>query len=350
MLYIRADANLKIGTGHIMRCLAIASAAKKQGIDSAFIASDKESKNIVLSHGFAFICLDSYWNRLDDELEKLTNLIQSLRISRLLIDTYYVTENYLNNVKKYTKVIYMDDINQFVYPVDILINYNIYASNFNYGSHYNLDNTTLLSGCEFAPLREEFQDKRANIVEKITDVLITTGGSDAYNVAGNLIQYLNEKNQYNNIKFHIVVGSFNVHAEKLKVLAKKYNNVLLHSNVTRISELMIECDLAVSAGGSTLYELCSCGIPTISFSFADNQLEGVHEFHRKKLIYYAGDVRNGMIECLNEIENNMKKMILDSDLRKELSTKMMDIVDGYGANRIIKYLKYNDGGNIYVKW
>ena len=134
----------------------------------------------------------------------------------------------------------------------------------------------------------------------------------------------------------MAVGSFNIYTRELDILAEQYHNVVLHRNVTRMSELMMACDLAVSAGGSTLYELCACGIPTISFAFADNQLEGVHEFHKQDLIYYAGDVRSDLAYSLENIETGLDSLMNDRELREKLSYNMRMIVDGYGTDRIIK--------------
>lgn len=335
MLFIRADANSKIGTGHIMRCLAIAKAAKKVGIDTTFISADQEAENLVKLNGFDYICLNSSWNQLDREIVQLKSIIQTLKINLLLIDSYYATESYLHRIGKCTAIIYMDDMNQLVYPVDILINYNIYADKIKY-ARYNLEKTKLLLGCNFVPLREEFQGKNHKTKEIVTDVLITTGGSDAYNVSGNLIQYLNKNNQYHSVRLHVAVGSFNIYTRELDILTEQYHNVVLHRNVTRMSELMMACDLAVSAGGSTLYELCACGIPTISFAFADNQLEGAHEFHKQDLIYYAGDVRSDLAYSLENIETGLDSLMNDRELREKLSYNMRMIVDGYGTDRIIK--------------
>jgi UDP-2,4-diacetamido-2,4,6-trideoxy-beta-L-altropyranose hydrolase len=335
MLFIRADANSIIGSGHIMRCLSIANAAKKAGINCIFISADREAEDVVLSNGFSYICLDSSWNQLDNEIEKLKSLIKSLKIKKLLLDSYYVANNYLNALKEYTNLIYLDDLNKSVYPVDVLINYNIYAEKLDY-KQYNLEKTKLLLGCRFVPLREEFQNRNHEIKTDVTNILVTTGGSDIYNVAGNLVEYLNQNSLYHNINFHIVVGSFNRHIDKLNNLSNKYNNIVLHNNVTEMSKLMLECDLAVSAGGSTLYELCSCGIPAISFSLADNQLYGVTEFDKRNLIYYAGDVRRSLDSCIKKIEDRTNKLIKDNKLRRGLSNNMKAIVDGYGAERIIK--------------
>ena len=42
MFYIRADGNEKIGMGHIMRCLTVADALRKQGEEVLFLTADEK--------------------------------------------------------------------------------------------------------------------------------------------------------------------------------------------------------------------------------------------------------------------------------------------------------------------
>ena len=94
-------------------------------------------------------------------------------------------------------------------------------------------------------------------------------------------------------------------------------------------------DIVVSAGGTTLYELCACGTPTISYAFADNQLNNVEKFDEDGIIRYAGDAR------YTDIVPAVKKLLTKYDsreYRQELSTRMQDVVDGKGAERIVRAL------------
>lgn len=334
MFYIRADANSEIGSGHVMRCLAIANALRNKHIESVFITADDNSVELIKSYGYQIIILHSNWKNLDEEVQKLVELISQKKIECLLIDSYFISEDYLEKIRLCTKIIYLDDINKFIYPVDILINYNIYANIKIIKEYYTQTKTKLLLGCEYAPLREEFRNKKVELKKKVTKILITTGGTDTYNMAGHILQFLNKKDEFDKVSFYIVVGSYNRHIAHLEEISKQYGNIILHRHVTEMSKLMTECDIAVSAGGTTLYELCSCAIPAISFSFADNQLDAVKEFNRQDIIYYAGDTRVDMTSCLCRIEERLKQLILDYELRKKLSERMSSLVDGLGSGRI----------------
>lgn len=337
MFYIRADANHKIGSGHVMRCLAIATAMQDRGYDCTFITADQVPEQLIKSHGFTVLCLHSIWDDLDMECNQFISLIKKRNIEHILIDSYFVTENYLAKIRQFTKITYLDDLDKFRYPADNLINYNIYADQMPYQEEYKETDTKLLLGCSFVPLRAEFRNCSPVVRDEVKNILITTGGSDPFNVAGNLLIYLNREtiDLYSSLRFHVIVGSFNPHQEILKTLGEKYDNIELHYNVTEISKLMLYCDLAISAGGSTLYELCSCGIPTVCYAFADNQLEGIEEFNRRELIFSVGDIRTDQEECYRKMEDRLRLLIGDKHLREELSNRMKKLVDGFGAQRIV---------------
>ena len=90
MFYIRADANEIIGTGHVMRCLSISEELRRQGEEVTFIIADKRTEKMVVEKGFQVICLDSVWNDLDKEIEKVLKVIEEYGISLLLIDSYNI--------------------------------------------------------------------------------------------------------------------------------------------------------------------------------------------------------------------------------------------------------------------
>lgn len=336
MIGIRVDANKEIATGHVMRCLSIAFGMKNVDIDCVFITVDENAKQIVSSHGFEVICLNSQWNVLDKEAKQLVEVIQEYKIDKLIIDSYYVTVQYLERLIAYTKVIYIDDMNFFRYPVSMVINYNIYYEIFSYPEIYSRTETQLLLGCRYAPLREEFKSIKPSYREMVKKIFVTTGGTDQYNVSGKLINRIIEDKLFKGIEFHIVVGRLNSNLEYLKELSDRCNSIVLHQDVKNMSELMISCDIAITAGGSTMYELCACSVPAISFSFADNQLYGVEGFAKEELMTYAGDVRKNEEKCIYNLIAYIQKYIANPKVRRKKAINMRKKVDGNGVSRIVK--------------
>ena len=336
MFCIRVDANEIIGTGHVMRCLSIAEEFRIRGESVTFIVADSRSEKMIVSKGFQVICLHSTWNDLNKEVEGLVRLIETLDITGLLIDSYYVTETYLRTVRQYTKTVYIDDLDAFIYPVDLLVNYNIYAEDLCYTERYQragLD-TQFALGCSYAPLREEFSNVNKEINERVSRVLITSGGTDTHNAIGNILEALVKRLWFGELEYHIILGRFNVHAKELEEKWRQYENVHLLMNVSNMSEYMRYCDIAITAGGVTTYELCACGIPSIMYTLADNQLQIAQTVSERHLIPWVGDIRGNIENCLDLIVSYIEKLS-DFDRRREMSIKMQEIVDGNGCKRLV---------------
>ncbi len=107
----------------------------------------------------------------------------------------------------------------------------------------------------------------------------------------------------------------------------------LHRDVKHMANLMRRCDLAVSAGGGTLYELCACGVPAISLIVADNQQKQAMELDRLGIIPCAGTWQEGPEVCCAKIHRSMDNLC-SQEIRHRLAHEMRSQVDGYGSDRI----------------
>lgn len=336
-LLIRADGNANIGAGHIMRCLSIANAAKKIGIDICFVTADESFLQVLDEQNFRVRVLDSDYKKMDNELSKIIPIVEMEKPDGIILDSYFVTKSYMNYLKKTAKLIYIDDVLAFPYPVDTLINYNIYASKKQYTKLYAQVNApNMLLGSEYVPLRDEFQNgKVIEIKSKVKNILFSAGGADPERIALRFVKSVITKRELNDILFHIVLGSFEPDRNEIESISTVHNNIITHSNVRRMSDLMLQCDLAVSAAGSTLYELCACGVPTITYVLADNQMPGAKAFSDLGIMENVGDDRfdKGLI-------NNIISLIedLDYDKRKLMQHNMKKCIDGKGAYKMIKEL------------
>lgn len=340
MFFIRADANEVIGTGHVMRCLSIAEEIKRRGEETTFITADKYSEQMIASRGFLVICLQSIWNDLNQEIDILVQVIKSQQISLLLIDSYFVTERYLSEIEKYTKVAYIDDLDSFLYPVDYLINYNMYAEQLNYPIRYAAAGykTRFFLGCSYVPLRKEFMNIKRVIRPHVEKVLITSGGTDYYNITGCILEKLSHQLWMQRVQFDVILGMFNCYKADLEKKWMKYKNIHLLNNVSNISDYMKECDIAITAGGVTTYELCAYGLPSIMYTLADNQLEIARTVSDRKIMPWVGDIRENMQDCLEKIIQNVNWYMEDFDERRYRSMRMQEVVDGKGCERLAEIL------------
>lgn len=319
-----------------MRCLAIANGLKKAGQTPLFIVADDNSEQLLHPSGYQIINLHTQWDMLDSEIPQITAVLRQHTISKLIVDTYFVTETYLSALEDVCPVIYIDDLNLFRYPVSVVVNYNIYAFDIPYEEIYRGTKTKLLLGPQYAPLRKEFQNIEPCIRDTVQRILITVGGSDRYNIAGKILREITVDERFSGIEFHVVAGRLNPHIADLRELAEVNPLIHIHQNVTEMAKLMQSCDLAVTAGGSTMYELCACGVPSVCFSWADNQLMSVKVFSEKGLIPSAGDMREDEVKCIWRIVDSLNKYLQDSSLRRGKSSGMRSVTDGRGAGIFVR--------------
>ncbi len=333
-LFVRADGNSEIGMGHVMRCLTIADACRQLHMEICFLLADEACADIVREHGFQIRILDTDYRQMESELPQLSQIPSGEEKALLLVDSYQVTGNYLQTLSDILPVIYMDDLGERVWPVQSIVNYNHYATHLPYETWYRSSKTKLLLGSIYAPLRPMFAEAGADyeVRRLVKNILILTGGSDSLRIAEKLAEILKS----DEITLQVVCGPFSHSFRRLQELEQEWGTERLqvHSNVSDMASLMAACDLAVSAAGSTLYELCAVGVPTISFTFADNQLAGATEFDRIGLIPYAGDFRQEPEKALREIRRQVERLCADSQIRRTLSCRMREIIDGRGVTRL----------------
>ena len=332
VIFIRADANEQIASGHIMRCLTIAGALRRQGHSVTFLVSDHDSESALTIRGeTSFLCLESNYRCLEEELPMLLPLLSEKKPDVFLLDSYFASARYMEAVRKLCRLVYLDDLQQFSYPVDLVINYDLTAD----ASFYS--DTPALLGASYTPLREQFLSVPYSVKERVSTVLISTGGSDIYNAASRIFEVLAGSDYFTKCKatFHVLTGNMNSNKDSLYHLAEKNARMILHENVTEMAGLISSCDLAFSAGGTTLFELCAVGVPAVSFSISDVQHPCVHAFEKAGIIPYAGDVREG--DAFYEKLLSMGIEIAENPTRrKELSAYMKQFVDGQGADRIAR--------------
>ena len=349
-ILIYTDGNTDIATGHLMRCLSVACALRELGGRAEFAVSDETSAELLASffpkgNGFPVHILHVDYRKPETALKALTQLLtrgpapspasdglEQKSFSALLIDSYFVTQDFLEALRPLVKTAYIDDLYAFDYPADLVINYDFAPP-----EHFYSKAGKALLGCRFAPLRAQFSGLTPVFREQVANVLISTGGTDDWNVAGKLASALLTTPESASWRIHVLIGPMHTHRNELQALAASHPQLLLHEKVTDMAGLMRACDLAVSAAGTTLYELCAAGVPSVSFTMADNQLPCARDMERFAGVLCAGDVRSTpefterLLSLLFSLAENLQQ-------RSALSRSMHAAIDGRGAERIAREL------------
>lgn len=346
MVFFRADGNSIIGSGHVMRCLSIAREASKYD-DVLFLSADSNFEKVIRDLDITFQSFNTRYNQLEEELPQIKTLLEEKKPTSIFIDSYFATEDYLIEIKTVCreigcKLVYIDDLLSFAYPCDYLINYNIYGldSKEAYEQLYERKVCPkLLLGSTYAPLRDEFRNVPLRIVNSsVKNILVSTGGADSKHIALKLAEEI--KKVGSKYIFHFVIGSKNQDFDTIKNIIDESTekNVILHRNVKNMAELMSKCDIAISAAGSTLYELCATQTPTITYVLEDNQIPGAESFKRHGIMEYIGDYRTER-HFWNLLFKKVDSFANDYEKRKKITLLLRNFVDGLGGSRILYEVK-----------
>ena len=334
-IIIRADGNARIGAGHLMRCLTIADAFPEKDM-VGFVCADEDSAALTSEKGYETAVLSTDYRQMESEAEAWEKLLGDVKEAGrvILADSYYVTNEYLGMLGAYGKVVLLDDMAKTPWNVWALINYNAFANDKMYESLHSPYDAHIYTGGQFIPIREQFCGRGYEVEENVGHILITTGGGDQDNIAGQILAHIRTEG----CQYHIVTGQFNPHYETLQGMAAKYQNIHIYHNVKNMAELMEKCDLAITAGGTTIYELSAIGVPFVCFSYAENQEKLTEYIGREKIAGYGGAFHKSKEKTLEEIGNQVSLLMEDYELRLKYAQKGKTLVDGQGAARIAEIL------------
>lgn len=337
-IVFRVDSSSQMGVGHLMRCLTLANKLTQHGYDIFFVCRDLEGNLIslikypayILSKNNNFNSDDLYLNWLgatqEQDAEQTIKAV-SEDIDILLVDSYALDEEWHKQLRPHTKkIMVIDDLADRQFDCDILLNQNLGIHRRDYRGKVPND-CELLLGCNYALLRPEFAELRVQALEKrqntteIKNILISMGGSDIKNITYDVLQKLDDK--FNVIA---VLGGSSPHNKMIKNYAKG-KNIEVIINANNMSELMLETDLAIGAGGSTSWERCCLGLPVLLYILSENQREIAENLEQ-----------SGAAQIVNNLRDNLQVVMADFDLWRAMSNKSKNICDGLGAERIESYL------------
>lgn len=332
-IIIRCDANKDIATGHMKRCMSIASELKRKGAEVIFAVASDSSVQYVKDI-YRTIKFDNEYNEPDIEKEKMVSCLKEEKPDILLIDSYFVSPSYMDVMREFTKVAYIDDLYERVWPVDIIINYGIIADSYPYDKDYK--NSVRLLGPKYMPINEIYKNAvPCELKEKAEKVLVVSGGSDENHVMLNTLKTICKENE-GQLKYTFICGAFNSDIGEMLVLSEKREDITVLKSLPSLVEAIGKSDIIVTAGGTTLYEMAILGCAGIIYKIADNQTENIKGFVSKELALYAGDVREGF--SYDRLVKMIKDLSLDYRMRKDLSERAKLAIDAYGSERLSEEL------------
>lgn len=306
---IRADASSDIGSGHVMRMIALGQMVQDKGGTVHFATIPYSS--IILERLFAegfivhLLPFSKNWD-LDQDVQALIGICQKNHPMWVVLDGYQYATNYQSVLKQNGfSLMCVDDIAGCHFVADIVLNQNLGATRKMYSAE---PYTQFFLGSQNALLRREFiQAKfefRRSPTVNIKNILITMGGIDSENIS---LKVLKSLDGMVDREFHIkvITGPLNPNYEGLVGYSQisKYRVDVLKNIGIEMASLMRWADVGISAAGSTIFEELYLNLPVICYQAASNQSINRHPLQSTEKPIYN--------EILKHLNRSMDFYILD---------------------------------------
>jgi UDP-2,4-diacetamido-2,4,6-trideoxy-beta-L-altropyranose hydrolase len=341
-ILFRADASPVIGSGHVMRCLALARALAKKGANITFATRAYPGNKIeaIKSAGFSLITLpnnpdfspqpENYRTWLGaGQAEDLEKSLSDQPWDWIVLDHYGADAEWQKSARATgAKLLVIDDDVHPAIDAEAILNTNLGASDQHYKSLS--PNSLNLLGPQFALIGEHIKKYRpsAHPRKTIHHILISLGGYDHEGHCLAIARNLNPE-----YRLTILAGNDNPKWSELTSLAQSPGRTIsLHALVQDIGAVISEADFCIGAGGSSNWERCCLGLPSALFSMAENQDKIVDSLGKAGVgiaLGRAGSFDYSSLQGrINEIErNNMLPLF---------SQNALNLVDGEGIDRVLK--------------
>lgn len=350
----RADASLAIGTGHVMRCLTLADALRERGARCTFICRPHSGHllDMVTQRGHHAVALPNdgttthhmpadpdhaAWLGTDwqTDAQQTSEALGHESVDWLVVDHYALDHRWEQALRPYCQNrMVIDDLADRAHDCEVLLDQNLGRSAHDYDG-LRKPHTATFIGPQYALLRPEFAQLRSQslarrIQPKLKRLLITMGGVDKDNATGQVMKALTACSLPKDLRITVVMGP---HAPCLADVQQQAaqmpwpTHVLV--GVNAMAQIMSDSDLCIGAAGSTAWERCCMGLPTLLLVLADNQLPGATALEQAGAALLVSNFQN--ISQVFEVH-----MQNPASLQfKSLALAAAAVADGLGVQRII---------------
>jgi UDP-2,4-diacetamido-2,4,6-trideoxy-beta-L-altropyranose hydrolase len=341
-LLVRADAGVKMGTGHAMRCLALAQGWRHAGGEVIFALAESTPAvdRLLRSERFNITRMGCAPGSAED-LGNTIEIARACGADWFVVDGYQFDADYQKQLQSFRPVLAIDDNGLLdYYAAELVLNQNAHACAEMY-PHIS-PNTKLLLGPRFALLRNEFvvyHDWTRAIPDRGSRVLLTMGGSDPGNLTPRILPLLAELADHD-LRIRVVVGGSAENANVVDGIAARFaGRVEVLRDVRNMAELMAWADLAISGAGTTCWEMCWLGLPAILVVVAENQ-----RFIAEQLTALGAVENAGCGDSIDpaSLAELCRQLLADKGKRAGMSLRAKQVVDGRGRDRVLDRMKCGD--------
>jgi UDP-2,4-diacetamido-2,4,6-trideoxy-beta-L-altropyranose hydrolase len=337
---IRADASVEIGSGHVMRCAALATALRARGAAVVFVCRGEPGDLLAWldSAGFAVRRLAPSVAGWEEDAAATRAALAGINPDWLIVDHYQLDARWEQSMRPAAgSIMAIDDLADRPHDCDLLLDQNLYLdSAARYAGRVPAGCTRLL-GPGYALLRPQFRSARAHVRTRASEVgrvLLAFGGSDAGNETAKALRAIRLLDRPG-VQIDVVVGAANPHRAMLNKYCHALHGVALHCQVDDMARLMLRADLCIGAGGSTSWERCCVGLPTLAVAIAANQVEAARTLDQLGYVRFLGSADRVSEQ---EIAQALAQAMDDGAALQAMAQHGMKLVDGEGASRVAAIL------------
>lgn len=352
----RVDASLQIGTGHVMRCLTLAAALKRQGASCQFVCRAHEGhlldhiarqgydvSHLPLRQGMAVSDGTAHGDWLGcawaTDAAQTIAALGGRSVDWLIVDHYALDARWEEMIAPHAvHILAIDDLADRLHACELLLDQNLGRHEADYAGRVPSD-CRVLAGPRFALLRPEFAELRQYSLRRrqvpaLHRLLITMGGIDAPNATSTVLralQTMGKDELPSECQISVVMGAA---APWLGSVREEANRMSWPTEVLvgigDMAQCMADSDLAIGAAGSTAWERCCLGLPSLMVVLADNQREAARHLRDR-----------GAAKCLDlddELENGLRSFLRSASKQSAIlscmSEEAREITDGKGCNLV----------------
>lgn len=340
---VRADASVKIGSGHLMRCLTLADQLRNDGSEVAFVCRDLPGGMFDLLHtrGYQSVKLPMAEAGNDpqqfdaEETIKAAGRLFHDGVDWLVVDHYELDAVWERLLRPHARrLMVIDDLANRSHDCDLLLDQNYYRNQDRRYQGLVPEQCVTLLGPAYVLLRPEFAEARKRLRARdgtVRRILIFFGGSDSTNQTRKALEAIKLVSRPE-ITVDVVVGASNPYRDEIRAVSQEMPNVQYHCQVANMAELIASADVAVGAGGATTWERCSLQLPTLTVVFAENQLQTTLDLEQLGAIEFLGWANQLTV---SDLASAIKRLIQQPDQLKSLSERSGFVLrDWQGAGTI----------------
>lgn len=343
----RTDASAGIGGGHVMRCLTLAASLEARGVDISFACASLVPglERRIREAGYELIRLPERQVSWSEESPwpksvQITDAEQILAGGSRGASDWIVVDHYGLDAAweecartRDAKIAVIDDLADRPHDCDLLLDHTLGRAPYDYGDLVPAG-CRLLTGAGYALLRPEFRAQRRETLTRRRDggrvrrLLVSLGTTDVGGITGRVVRALLESGI--DCGMDVVIGSQGESLAELDELARRDPRLALHVDTTEMAQLAGAADLAVGAAGTSSWERCCLGLPTVTLILANNQRLVAQELAKAEAV--------ALRESPADAAACIRALLDDEPRRQRMTAAAAAITDGEGAERVAEEL------------